>query len=243
VEHDLLKVWAKERHVELSADTERLLVKFAEQIYSTNQKFNLTGLKSLHDIIETLIIGSIDPFVSMKVPRGTLFADIGTGAGIPGIPLAIFCSAWKGVLIDSNNKKISFVQAAIRECGLNNCEAYFGRIEELIRARMRGMYDIVFSRALGEMYYAVELSAPMLKPGGLLYIYSHLMPEEVPASVIDHGGEVGLAIVGRSGYAHYGIRNTGIVMVKTGNTDDRYPRNISVIKREIQRFGKVRGEQ
>jgi 16S rRNA (guanine527-N7)-methyltransferase len=243
VEHDLLREWAIERHVEIHADTERRLVKFAEQIYSANQKFNLTGLKSLHDIIKTLIIGSIDPFVSMKVPRGTLFADIGTGAGIPGIPLAIFCNAWKGVFIDSNNKKISFVQTAIRDCGLDNCEAYYGRIEDLIRDRMRGMYDLVFSRALGEMYYAVELSAPMLKPGGLLYIYSHIRPEEVPAPVTEHGREMGLSIVERSGYAEYGIRDTGIVFVKTGNTMDRYPRNISVIKREIQRLGKRRGEQ
>ena len=234
MEHDVLKIWANEHNVAMNAHAERKLSEFARMIFTTNQQYNLTGLKTLHDIIETLIIGSLEPFITMNVPRGTVFADIGTGAGIPGIPLALYCNAWKGILIDSNKKKLSFVRSAIKECGLDNCEAVSGRVEDLARGELRAACDFVFSRALGEMYYAVEMAAPLMKAGGLLYVYSHSGPEEVPVPVVEHAREMGLSIVGRSGFEKYGLREIGVAFTKTGSTGSRYPRSISIIKREMK---------
>lgn len=239
MEHEILRDWANNQKVTIPDRTERMLMTFSRMIHETNQKFNLTGLKTLHDIIETLIIGSIEPFVGIKVPRGTVFADIGTGAGIPGIPLAIYSRDWRGILIDSNRKKISFVRSAITECRLDNCEAMPGRIEEIIRAGMRGACHIVVSRALGEIYYAVEMAAPLLKDGGLLYIYSHAAPDEVPEPVMAHAQELGLSMLERSAFADFGIGETGIAFRKTGTTENRYPRSTSIIKREMRRCARL----
>ena len=236
MEHNEIRDWATAQYIEIDSHTEQLLLKYAYLIYSTNKRYNLTGLKSLHDIILNLIIGSIEPFMVINVPRGTVFADIGTGAGIPGIPLAIYYNAWKGVLIDSNNKKISFVNSVIREFKQDNLESHCGRIEDLARGHMREMYDIVLSRALGEMYFAMEAGAPFLKQGGLLYIYSKLRPEDISQPLIEHGRRLGLTLMDLVKYANYGIKETGILFIKTNSTDGKYPRNMAVIKREIKKY-------
>lgn len=235
MEHEMLERWAVERGVALDDKVKRSLLAFARMIHETNRRYNLTGLKTLKDIIQTLILDSLDPFVFLNVPRGTSFADIGTGAGIPGIPLAIYFNAWKGVLIDSNTKKISFVKDAIEECSLENCQAMACRIEECARTELRSVFDFVFSRALGEIYYAVEMAAPLLKQGGLLYIYSHYPPVQVPELIVQHAGEMGLSIMDSSRFKDFGIREIGIAFIKSGTTDRKYPRSIAIIKREMKR--------
>lgn len=236
MEHEELRNWAKEQHIEIDSLAEELLIKYAILIYTTNKKYNLTGLKSLHDILLNLIIGSIEPFILMNVPRGTLFADIGTGAGIPGIPLAIYHKTWKGVLIDSNNKKSSFVNTAILELKQENLESRCVRIEDLARGQMREAFDIVLSRALGDMFFVIEEGAPLVKQGGLLYIYSKLIPEDMPRLLTEHGSKLGLTLIDRRKYPTYGIKETGILFKKTHITDPKYPRKMAVIKREIKKI-------
>ncbi len=239
MEHGILHKWVVERDIKLERTKEKKLVDYAELIHETNKKFNITGFKTIDEIIKNLVIGSIDPMVFLNVPRGTLFADIGTGAGIPGVPLAIYNDNWKGVCIDSNSKKVSFVDTVIRECGIGNLEVYNSRLEDLAHKQMRNYFDYVFSRALGEIYFVIEVGAPLLKIGGLLYIYSHADPENLPLVVIEHAAELGLSLIKRCRYGEYGIKDAGIVLIKTGVTNNRYPRNMSVIKRDIQRKLKV----
>jgi 16S rRNA (guanine527-N7)-methyltransferase len=239
VEHDILQGWAAENGISLTNEKEQTLIQYAELIHETNQKFNLTGFKTVNEIITNLIIGSLDPVIRMKVPRGTLFADIGTGAGVPGIPLAVYSGNWKGLCIDSNSKKVTFVDSVIRECEINNLQVHNGRLELLAREEMRSSFEYVFSRALGEIYFVLEVGAPLLKTGGLLYVYSHAAPEDLPLAVTRHATELGLSLLERGRYSEYGIQETGILLLKTGTTDSRYPRNITAIKRDIQRKIKV----
>jgi len=239
VEHGLLREWKERNGVILDEDKEKKLIAYAELIHKTNKKFNITGYKKLEDILVNLILGSIDPLVSMKVPRGTLFADIGTGAGIPGVPLAVFRDSWRGVCIDSSSKKASFVDSVIRDCGIDNLAVVNGRLEDLARKQMRDAFDYVFSRALGEIFFVVEAGAPLLKTGGLLYVYYNASPEELPPAVIEHIDEVGLYLLERKRYHEYGIRECGIVMIKDRATDLTYPRSMKAIKRDINR--KTRG--
>ena len=235
MEHSVLQDWKKKSGIVLDGDIEKKLIKYAELIHVTNSKFNLTGFKSVDEIIINLIIGSIDPFRSMNVPRGTVFADIGAGAGIPGIPLGVYCDKWKGVCIDSNNKKMSFVDSVIQECKIDNMSVCNGRLETLAREQMRNAFDYVFSRALGEMFFVVEVGAPLLKIGGLLYIYSNITPEDIPQRVKSHLQQLGLSLINRDTYGDYGIKKSGILLRKNSDTDIRYPRNMTAIKRDIKR--------
>jgi 16S rRNA (guanine527-N7)-methyltransferase len=236
VEHNPVRKCAMERNISLDSNREKMLLQYAESILEANKKFNITGFQSILEIIENLIIGSIDPVRAIKVPRGTAFADIGTGAGIPGIPLALFCDAWHGTLIDSNNKKTSFIKSVIEELKLDNLRVYNGRLEELAHAHLRGTFDFVFSRALGDMYIVLECGAPLLKREGLLYIYSKVLPEKMHSSILDHGAALGLSLVLYEEFAGYGIDTTGILFRKIASTDNRYPRNMAVMKREIRKL-------
>ncbi|MBP7734833.1 MAG: 16S rRNA (guanine(527)-N(7))-methyltransferase RsmG [Spirochaetes bacterium] len=236
MEHVLLMEWKNKTGVTIDSDKEVKLIKYAELIHETNKKFNITGFKTVEDIIKNLIVGSLDPLFSLNVPRGTLFADIGTGAGIPGVPLAIFNENWKGLCIDSNSKKISFVKSVIQKCGIENLQVHNGRLEDLARGEMRETCDYVFSRALGEIFFVLEVGAPLLKKQGLLYVYSHAAPEELSSSMCNHATEVGLTLLQRSRYTEYGFGDTGLLFFKSGATESRYPRKTAAIKRDIARL-------
>ena len=106
---------------------------YSELIHESNKKFNLTGLKTVEEIRSVLIKESLIPFSAINVPRGTLIADIGTGAGIPGIPLSIMLEEAEFTLFDAALKKTEFIKKIIRVLKLNNAEAVCGRIEELGR--------------------------------------------------------------------------------------------------------------
>jgi len=239
VEHGIVREWKERTGVILDDARERKLVAYAESIHETNKKFNITGFKNIEDILENLILGSIEPLAFMKVPRGTIFADMGTGAGIPGVPLAIYNDNWRGVCVDSNSKKVSFVDSVIRGCGIDNLAVINGRLEEVVWKQMREAFDYVFSRALGEIFLVIEVAAPLLKTGGLLYVYYNAAPDELHPAVLEHVDDVGLYLLERSRYREYGIREDGIVMVKKQATDNTYPRSMTAIRRDID--SKIKG--
>jgi 16S rRNA (guanine527-N7)-methyltransferase len=85
-----------------------LMKKYSSLVFEENQKFNLTGFKTMEEIVTELVISSVDCVDFSNVPRGTSIADIGTGSGVPGIPLAIAYPDLEFSLVDSNQKKASF---------------------------------------------------------------------------------------------------------------------------------------
>ena len=233
MEHELLTSWAAEQHVSLEPHVRNKLLSYAGMLYETNKKFNLTGFDTIEGIIKNLIIGSIAPIIRLNVPRGTLYADIGSGGGIPGIPVGIVHDQMRGILIESNTKKALFIESVISTLKLENCSSYHGRIEEYIASGVRETCDIVFSRALGNPYAVIEWGAPLLKKDGLLYIYSNLQEDTLPVHLKDHSVRLGLSIASDDTRNKAGIETGGLLFQKTGTTEERYPRKISIIKREI----------
>lgn len=155
----------------------RKLKEYARLIYEHNKTTNITGLKDTEYIYNELILGSITPLKHVNVPRGTSFIDIGTGAGIPGIPLLLyFGDNMKGVLVDSNNKKIKFLLNAINTLGINDIVTVIqGRVEEIAKEKAyRDSFDFAVSRAFAHPLMALEYGLPFVKPGGWLYIYYSL---------------------------------------------------------------------
>ncbi|MCL2154303.1 MAG: 16S rRNA (guanine(527)-N(7))-methyltransferase RsmG [Leptospirales bacterium] len=209
-----------------------LMIKYANEIFNENKKFNLTGHKTLLNIIENLFINSLLPVKNLDVPRGTLFADIGTGAGIPGIPLAIKYSESKGVLFDSNHKKIDFINRTSKRLGIPNVTAIVGRVEELgIEEDYRGSFDMVFTRAMSDIYTVTELGAPLLKIDGLLFLFSG-DKKEFGDYIVEHINNLGLSIENLSPISYNAEM---IIFRKIKETDTKYPRRISVINRMAKR--------
>lgn len=212
------------------------LVSYAVMIYTENRKYNLTGHKTPNEILLNLIAGSIIPVQNLNVPRGTFFADLGTGAGIPGVPLAVYFKESQGVLFDSNNKKINFIKSAAGQCGISNIETVNCRIEEAGKdSRFRNAFDMVFTRAMADIYTACEMGAPLLKKEGRIFIYSNDFNSLNNPEILKHCDNLGLEPVVKSD-EEPGRGDEGLLFKKIKDTPDKYPRRIAVIRRESERI-------
>ncbi len=236
MERDIITKWLSERKIDPKDEFTDKILLFADLINNTNRKFNLTGLKTKNDIITELLLRSIDPLCDIIVPRGTRFADIGSGAGIPGIPLALFFDGLSGILIESNQKKAEFIKSAIGKLRLKNLEAICVRAEALASDDAhREKYDLVFARAFGKLYITLEIAAPFVKKEGLLYIYSTILPHQMPEQIDKQSEKLGLSIMSHQQMKENGLAESGLCFKKEENTPQKYPRKYPVIKREAEK--------
>ncbi len=138
---------------------------YLKELKAWNQKFNLTAIKEDKGIVIKLFLDSLTPFNLIKT--GSMLLDIGSGAGFPGIPLHIADTSLHVTLLDSVNKKVTFMNHIIAELSLTGIEAIHSRAEEFAKTK-KGAYDVVISRALTNLSDFIKLGEPFLKPDGIL---------------------------------------------------------------------------
>lgn len=166
----------------ISAD-EALVAAFASYLRLLarwNENINLTGIRELPDMVPLHILDSLTarPFL-----KGERIVDVGCGAGLPGIPLALVDRlaepARHFTLVDGTLKKIRFVQQAIADLGLTNAEALHARIED---HKPVPLYDTVICRALSSLPDFVRRAGGVVAPGGqLLAMKGKLPADEIAA--------------------------------------------------------------
>ena len=152
-----------------------------------NATYNLTAIREpermlTHHVLDAL---AVLPHLSGSASRPQLrVLDVGSGAGVPAIPLALARPLWRVVALDSSHKKGAFLQQAINELPLPNAEAVVARVEDYAPA---APFDIVISRAFSDLATFVESSARHLAPDGRLIAMKGVFPDEeialLPASV------------------------------------------------------------
>jgi 16S rRNA (guanine527-N7)-methyltransferase len=182
-------------------EQQRLFQKFYEGILEGNQRLNLTRItepidfweKHLWDslrgvwpqesevfgVTHTSSIKDLDSSSEIQPPSLKLI-DIGTGAGFPGIPVAIACPHHSVTLLDSTRKKITFLDTLITQLGIKNATTLVGRAEALTHQfQHRQTYDIALLRAVAPASVCAEYALPLLKTGGLAILYrGHWTDEE-----------------------------------------------------------------
>lgn len=139
-----------------------------------NQRTNLTRITDPAEIEVKLFLDAIAlwPFMTSDTttaprPHPLRVVDIGAGAGFPGLPLKIAHPEIELLAIEATGKKVSFIQAAIAELGLEQTRAIHGRAEELAHdSRFRGRYDVVVARAVARLPTLLEYCMPFCRPGG-----------------------------------------------------------------------------
>ena len=135
-----------------------------------------------HHVLDALAVLPHLPDVAARADLRVL--DVGSGGGVPAIPLAVARPGWRVVALDSNHKKGAFLQQAVNELPLPNAEAVVARVEEYVPA---APFDIVISRAFSDLATFVDTSARHLAPGGQLIAMKGVFPDEeialLPATV------------------------------------------------------------
>ena len=147
------------------------LRRYAELLRTWNRVHRLVGPATLAGIGRDLVIDSL--LFRPLLPEGPVhILDLGTGAGVPGIPLAITTPQLTGVLVEARRKRISFLLAAGRELGLERVEIVHARAETLLGGRpaLAGAFDVVVARCVARPTPLAEMAHPFMKPGGMLAI-------------------------------------------------------------------------
>ena len=151
----------------LSKEQISKFIRYLELLLEWNEKFNLTAITDKDEIEEKHFIDSIELIKYFDVKNKTLL-DVGSGAGFPGVPLAICEPSLKVTLLESNGKKVSYLKEVVKELKLENVEIIQGRVEEL---NQREKYDIVTARAVKELNILLELCFYLVKVGGTFVAY------------------------------------------------------------------------
>ena len=153
-----------------SAAQEKLLA-YAALLYKWNKTFSLTAMREEEKAVSHHLLDSLAilPFVA-----GGNLLDVGSGGGMPGIPLAIACPELQVMLLDSNSKKTAFLRQAVIELGLSNVAVHCGRVEQYDPAIR---FAAITSRAFAELADFVSLSGHLLADGGSWLAMKGVWPE------------------------------------------------------------------
>lgn len=195
-----------------------------------NKRINLTAIKNPKEII---IKHFLDSLIFVKYLERLYsgmevsLIDIGTGAGLPGIPIKIMLPDIQVLLLDSLAKRISFLDAVVKELGLKKIETYHSRAEDMGRDKMfRETFDIAVIRAVAELSVLLEYSVPLLKTGGRLMAAKGIDPEK---EVFSAGKALQILNCEIERIEKYSLAEGAdyrsvIIIQKKGKTPGNYPR-------------------
>ena len=151
---------------------ERLLA-YAELLTKWNRTYNLTAIRDPLDVVSHHLLDSLAVLPHLPMSEGAAIADVGSGAGLPGIPLAIARTEWHMTLNDSNQKKVAFMRQAAIELGMRNVSTYEGRVETW---RPATRFAVVISRAFADLAQFIEKCRHLVAPGGVLAAMKGIAP-------------------------------------------------------------------
>lgn len=147
----------------------QLLEQLYQLVLEGNQTQNLTRITAVSDFWEKHLWDSLRGILPLWQEEDLRVIDIGTGAGFPGLPIAIAQPTWQVTLLDSTQKKMRFVESAIAALELGNATPLTGRAEEMWDEYYT--YDLVLVRAVGDLNLCANYALPFLQPGGKAILY------------------------------------------------------------------------
>ena len=166
---EILAARAAEAGIPLTAEQIGQFSVYHEMLLDWNTRMNLTALTAPEDVAVKHIIDSLTAYDAARFDGARTLIDVGTGAGLPGIPLAVYAPHLTVTLLDSLNKRVRFLTEVTAAMGLPNVRCIHARAEEAARtAEHRAAYDIVVSRAVARLPVLLEYTLPFVRVGGTL---------------------------------------------------------------------------
>ena len=160
----------KELGFDLSQKQKDQFQRYFELLVEWNEKINLTAITDKDEVFLKHFYDSLAPVLQGHIKNQSIqLLDIGAGAGFPSLPIKILCPNLDVTIIDSLNKRITFLNFLSDELGLSGVHFYHGRAEDFGQDKaFRAQFDIVTARAVARMQVLSELTIPFLKVGGQL---------------------------------------------------------------------------
>ena len=211
------------------------LTSYMKGVLEWNEKVNLTRITEPDEFI---VKHYLDCLVCCQFPEygeAQSIIDVGTGAGFPGIPLAIMSPEKKLVLMDSLAKRLRIIDELCAECGIQNVTTVHARAEELARNKAhREKYDLCVSRAVANMSTLSEFCLPFIKKGGYLMAYkgqeAEVEARDAARAVKTLGGKI--LEIRDAKLDAYAISHSIIIVEKISPTPAKYPRKAGTPSKE-----------
>lgn len=220
--------------IRLSARQIERLRRYAELLSEWNGHTRLVADATPSVVIGQHLVDSLSCVKAGCIQGSTSLVDLGSGAGLPGMPLAVALDA-AVTLVESVAKKAAFLRAACKELGLSQVEVVVGRAEDLGRGELREQFDCAVARAVGSLPVLLEYAMPLVRKGGWV-IAQKGSPS--PAELRD--GEAALAMLGGGVMRRVELslepwvtgRRCLVVCQKAGATPSRFPRKPGVARKK-----------
>ena len=215
---------ARRASIELSPDQHAKLSRYLDLLFEANARMNLTRITD-RAAAEVQHVGDSLTLLP-HLPAGAIrVADVGSGGGAPGIPLAIARADATFLLIESTKKKAAFLKQAIEALELTNVSVSEWRAEDVGHSNNRETFDVAIARAVARMAWLAEWCLPLVKKGGkLLAMKGPKVAEELPEATrtikLAGGGEAIVHPVDLPGTEHRVI----VEVAKIARSDKRLPR-------------------
>lgn len=230
----------KSLNLEIAEEQAKKLYHFYELVVEENDKVNLTAITDYSEFVIKHYVDSLSLYLLkdasfeavdlLERPDSKVF-DLGTGGGFPGIPLAIVFPKAEYILLDSLQKRIHFLQAAVAKLSLANVEAIHGRAEDFARqSDYREQFDLCVSRAVANLSTLTEYALPFVKVGGYFISYKGAEAEDeimkAKYAIKALGGQIDH--IEAFDLPTTEFHRTLVIIKKIKSTENKYPRKAGI---------------
>lgn len=235
----MIKRVFKENGIDITDYQEQQLQRYYDILSEWNKKINLTAITEYKDVVvkhflDSALILKSDLFVGQRLSDAgnSSVLDLGTGAGFPGIVLAVLYPGYHYTLVDSLNKRIEFLHIIKEELGLDQIRLYHGRAEDFGRdPEFRNQFDFVVSRAVAELPVLLEYCVPFVKPEGYFISYKGKKCEDEIKLSQRALQELNVFIERKEQYILSGEARYLLFLKNLSETNQKYPRKAGKIKK------------
>lgn len=217
---------------ELSPHRASILVDYC-RLLDSYEEANVIGAKTLGEIVEDHVLDSLSCLLFEPFKDAKDLVDVGSGGGLPGLPLGIAVEELRVSLIEATTKKVTFLNGAVSQLGASNVKTVNARAEDAGKSKeLRGMYDVATARAVASLDVLAEYCLPLVRIGGHVVAMKGRVEDEeldrgkVAAKLL--GGEI-VEVIPVPRLPEYQQKKRRLVVIqKIAQTPGRYPRRVGL---------------